>query len=212
MNDFIDIYCERTAQGFWNEPLNALTNAAFLLAAFCAYRLARRDGALDTGIGFLIAVMAAIGIGSFLFHTLATGWAQLADVIPILIFQIGFIYLYGRQVIGLPRVGGLGLLGGFLVAVYLFGQLPPYWLNGSVGYGPAFLFLGGLGAYHYVAGKKERFVLLAATGVFALSLTFRTFDAAWCGAIPFGVHFLWHMLNGAVLYLAARSVVVAGKR
>lgn len=43
MNDFIDIYCERTAQGFWNEPLNALTNAAFLIAAYCAYRLARRE-------------------------------------------------------------------------------------------------------------------------------------------------------------------------
>lgn len=212
MNDFIDIYCERTAQGFWNEPLNALTNAAFLIAAYCAYRLARRERALDNGTGFLIALMVAIGAGSFLFHTLATGWAQMADVIPILIFQITFIYLYGRRVIGLDRSRGLLLLGGFAAAVYLFGQLPPYWLNGSVGYGPAFLFLGGLGLYHYMAGKKERFVLLAATGVFALSLTFRTFDAAWCALIPFGVHFLWHMLNGAVLYLAFRAVALAGKR
>ena len=32
----IDIYCERTAPGFWDEPFNALTNAAFLIAAAAA--------------------------------------------------------------------------------------------------------------------------------------------------------------------------------
>jgi len=29
----IDLYCERTDASFWAEPANALTNAAFLIAA-----------------------------------------------------------------------------------------------------------------------------------------------------------------------------------
>lgn len=26
---YVDLYCERTAPGVWNEPLNALSNLAF---------------------------------------------------------------------------------------------------------------------------------------------------------------------------------------
>jgi len=41
---FIDLYCERTAPRSWNEPVNALSNAAFLLAALLAsLRLQRRS-------------------------------------------------------------------------------------------------------------------------------------------------------------------------
>ena len=44
---YIDIYCERTAPGFWDEPLNAVSNAAFLIAAIAA--AARRRRALTLG-------------------------------------------------------------------------------------------------------------------------------------------------------------------
>ena len=35
----IDLYCERLSPGIWAEPINALTNLAFLVAAFAAWRL-----------------------------------------------------------------------------------------------------------------------------------------------------------------------------
>lgn len=100
MNGFIDIYCERTAPGFWDEPLNAATNAAFLLAAFCAFRLARRERALRWEIAALLLLLCAIALGSFAFHTLATPAAQMADVLPILLFQIVFIFALRK-----PRCG-----------------------------------------------------------------------------------------------------------
>ena len=36
----IDIYCERTGPGLLAEPVNAITNLAFLLAAAACWRLA----------------------------------------------------------------------------------------------------------------------------------------------------------------------------
>jgi hypothetical protein len=33
----------------------------------------------------------------------------------------------------------------------------------------------------------------------AVSIFFRTIDAAACPAFPIGTHFLWHLLNGAIL-------------
>ena len=68
----IDNYCERLDPGFWAEPLNALTNLAFLIAAVAAWRLAVRHNVLTTDIIVLIGLIAAVGIGSGAFHTFAT--------------------------------------------------------------------------------------------------------------------------------------------
>ncbi|WP_170108072.1 hypothetical protein [Donghicola tyrosinivorans] len=38
-----------------------------------------------------------------------------------------------------------------------------------------------------------------AAGTFALSLVFRAIDLQVCGALPIGTHYLWHLLNGAMV-------------
>ena len=43
----VDNYCERIDPGFWAEPLNALSNTAFILAAAYGFYLWRREGAKD---------------------------------------------------------------------------------------------------------------------------------------------------------------------
>lgn len=40
----IDIYCERTDADFWSEPINALSNAAFMVVGLFALRRARAGG------------------------------------------------------------------------------------------------------------------------------------------------------------------------
>jgi hypothetical protein len=50
-----------------------------------------------------------------------------------------------------------------------------------------------------------RNILFVALGLFAVSLTFRTLDNAVCDTLPLGTHFLWHVLNGCVLYLTTRG-------
>ena len=71
-------YCERRGHAFWAEPLNALTNIAFLLAAAGAFALWRRHGGRDVAALALIGVTALVGVGSFVFHTLATRGADVA--------------------------------------------------------------------------------------------------------------------------------------
>ncbi|SDN16912.1 Ceramidase [Methylobacterium phyllostachyos] len=79
-------YCERTGPDFWAEPVNALSNAGFLLAAAAAARRGSRADPPDRAALALAGLIAVVGIGSFLFHTLAVTWAMLADVIPIAVF------------------------------------------------------------------------------------------------------------------------------
>ncbi len=204
--DNVDLYCERVGAGFWAEPINALTNIVFILAAWAAWHLSRRSSTLSPGIWLLLATAVAIGIGSFVFHTVATNWARVLDVLPILIFQLLFLWLYGRRVIALTRPTSGLLLAGFLAAAFLGRQFPAV-LNGSLIYAPAFLAILALGLYHARTAATGRFDLLAAAAVLAASLFFRTIDNAVCLTFPIGTHFLWHLSNGVVVYLAIRPLV-----
>ncbi len=208
MFDFIDLYCERPGPGFWAEPVNALTNISFFIAAFFAWRLAREFSVLHRGTQILLGLLVCIGTGSFLFHTLATRWAMLADTLPILLYQVQFIALYSSHVMRLRPVKTLGLMGLFFLTVYGFGQAPESVLNGSLAYAPAFLFLGGFALWHARHAPREKWGLLLAAGTFLASLTFRSLDLWICPEMALGLHFLWHILNGCLLYLTARAYIL----
>jgi hypothetical protein len=207
MNDYIDLYCERTMPGLWNEPLNAVSNISFLIAAWAIFQLTRQHQKVPTGIWILITLTPRIGIGSTLFHTFATQWASLLDVIPIMLFQVAFLWLYSRQVVRMKYGYAGGLLVGFLFASNFSNKFTNV-LNGSLSYAPAFLVLLGLGVYHYQQQKREPFILLGASGVFLLALSFRTLDRAICPYFSTGTHFLWHLCNGILLYLSARALIL----
>jgi len=202
----IDLYCERTGPELWAEPLNAGTNLLFLVAAYFAWRLAGQRGLRDPNTSLLCALIAAIGIGSMLFHVFATRWAAAADVIPIALFQIAYLWSYGGRVIGWRWPTRLLAVAAFITGGLLSARLPQV-LNGSLAYAPAFIMLLGLGVYHRRHVPLESMLLLAASGVLALSLTARSIDMVVCDQFPFGTHFIWHVLDGLVLYLAFRGLV-----
>lgn len=68
----VDLYCERLGPGLLAEPLNAITNLAFFIAAWLLWRQSRIAGSLTGGVILLLALLVAFGVGSSLFHTFAT--------------------------------------------------------------------------------------------------------------------------------------------
>ena len=200
----IDLYCERTDPGLFAEPLNALTNLFFLLAAWQCARLAlqkRRHDAL-----LLAVILFTIGIGSGLFHTFATTWAQWLDVTPILIFQIVYLWFYVRRIARLRFMVGAALLALFFAAIVASAQFPEL-QNGSLSYAPAAAALILIGTYHYTTKKADPVVILAAGMIFLVSLSARTVDLLLCVQWPLGTHFIWHSLNALVLFLVLRTYI-----
>lgn len=199
----VDNYCERIDFGFWSEPVNAVSNAAFLIAAVVALVAARRSGRLDGGMAILIALAAAIGVGSFLFHTFATRWAALADVLPIQLFIVAYLVLAMRQFFRLSWFGSAAIAVGFVAIAIPVGRalrgLVGETMHGSVGYLPAFVALVVVATL--LAGRRHPAArsLAGAAGLFVVSLGFRTLDLPLCDAWPLGTHFLWHLLNGVLL-------------
>lgn len=206
----VDLYCERLGPSFWAEPINAITNASFLIAAVAAFLLWRR-GERDWPALALIAVTFLIGIGSFIFHTVATRGAALFDTVPIAVFIYGYLWLALRRFLGLSVWMAPGLVIAFGLLSYAEGLVVPRGtLNGSHAYLPALAALLVVGWLTREAGPRR--LLFSAAAVFAVSIFFRSIDQAVCAALPLGTHFLWHSLNGLVLYLLLRAALLAPRK
>lgn len=210
--DSIDVYCERTGPDLWSEPVNAVTNLAFLLAAGLLLRdwLAcyRQDASAGWDRLLLIVLVALIGIGSGLFHTYAQYWSALADVLPIAAFISVYLLVFLKRI----AVLGWWATAAWFAAYHLMNgllrqQLPADFLNGSVAYLPSGAAL--LAMASWLAWRRHstwpRFAQAAA--LFLVSLGFRTADMALCPAWPLGTHFLWHLLNALLLWLLVRAVL-----
>jgi hypothetical protein len=202
-------YCERQGHGFWSEPVNALTNIAFLLAAAAAFALWRRRRETDYPALALIVVTALVGVGSFIFHTVATRGAMLFDVVPIAVFIYGYFLLALRRFFGLGALASTAVTLLFAAGSYLV-ENTFHGLHGSVGYLPALGAMTCFAALLWPRTRRRQTAdgLALAALVFAASLTFRTMDRDVCAAFPLGAHFLWHILNACVLWLLLRTAML----
>jgi hypothetical protein len=212
---FLDQYCERAGQvGLFAEPVNALTNLAFIIAAFLAWRYWRRSDESyamhSIDILLLILLLALIGIGSGAWHVFADTHTLLMDVIPIVLFMNVFLVAAAIRILGLRWWGALllfGLFQGLNVASEMF--LPRELLNGTIMYIPAYALLFGIVARATITRNAARNLLGYGLIVWTFSLLFRTIDHEICDIFPWGTHFLWHVLNAVVLYLLLRALIAA---
>lgn len=201
----IDNYCERTDASFWSEPINAVTNLSFIIAGLVAISLLRKTSAPPLYLWLLAGMMLLIGIGSFLFHTFATPLTALADALPIYAFQLTFLWCYPRFALGLGRWQAGGVIGLYLAATVASSRIPID-LNSSENYIPAILMLGFFAVLAARRALTGAHLLTVAAFIFAVSLTARTVDEWWCVSWPLGTHFIWHALNGLVVYLSWLSL------
>jgi hypothetical protein len=207
----VDIYCERTGATFVAEPLNAISNVAFFVAAWAAWHLLRQrpDAAFRAPVLTLCAIVAVIGAGSLTFHTVATRWAEWADVVPILIFMMVYCWLILTAFFRWPVwMKILCCLAFFAATFFLESDAFETFLWGGAMYLPTLVFLAGAGIGIWRSGSGAARAFFAAAGLFVLSFTARTLDQPLCSAIPIGTHYFWHFFNAGTLYLLLRTVIV----
>jgi hypothetical protein len=204
----LDEYCERVEPGVWAEPLNAFSNLAFLFAALLAFQMCRQQSA-GRGAFWLTGLVAAVGVGSFLYHTFANLWSMFADIIPIYLFQISLVVLYGAAFADLyakPKSAGVTIVLLFFVALtFVFFKVPREIANGSFAYASSLITLILLAICQYYSSDRRSTTLLLASALFALAIVFRTMDDVVCHHFQLGTHFLWHGMNAVVLFLAVCS-------
>lgn len=211
--EFFSAYCERSLPGIWQEPLNAVSNLAFLIAAVLMLRAYMKNKSLPLNASWdlciLIFLLFSIAIGSTLWHTLPSKGTELADAIPILIFINVYLLSFLYRIAAARWFTLAALFIGFYGLNFLVSSVfPANAFNGSVFYAPAWLTLILMSNYLLMAHNALRWRFSMAAGLFTVSLLFRTVDRNVCEWVPVGTHFIWHILNAGLLYLMT-SVLIA---
>jgi hypothetical protein len=230
-------YCERgTNEALLAEPVNALSNAAFLLAALAGFFIVLRRPPQERNADQLLlpVLVLFIGLGSLAFHLYANSAAALADVVPISVFMLVYLGLALNRFLGVPPAWTTLLVIGFTAIVAITMQVrcgeggvvsfngldsesvKPC-LNGSLFYFPALAGLIAIGLALSERGHKAAPWLLSAAAIFAVSVTLRSLDFALCDKLVFegrkiGTHAAWHVLNALVLFLLMRASLEGGPR
>ena len=191
MYDYIDSYCERVAPGLLGEPLNAITNLAFMFAAFWLWRIARSHGRDQSWMLRTLVIL--------LFHSFANVIGVILDSLALTLCLLAAILFSAR--VWLRQGWWLAALWpvGMIVAAFVLGSLVP--VEGAAYLGP---FATGvlMAAILILRGHPAGRDVAIGIACFVPSFFFRTIDAPVCEAFPSGTHFLWHILNACVLGFA----------
>ncbi|MEU4445784.1 hypothetical protein AB0K14_30970 [Actinosynnema sp. NPDC050801] len=201
--DDVDAYCERLAPGLWAEPLNAVSNAAFLVAAavlWWRHRPQTRD------LRALPVLLALVGLGSLSFHTVADTLTNWFDIGFIAVYVIWYLVVFAHHYLGARWAIAWLAAPAFVVLAVATAPLGALVPGGSGIYLAPFLCLLAVTAIAAVR-RMTWHDLASAAGVFVVSVTLRTLDQPLCGAWPSGTHYSWHVLNAVVLFLVARQVI-----
>ena len=230
LSQHVFLYCERgTSEALLAEPVNAASNAAFLLAGLAGLWLLLRRPKAARGADhvLVIALVFLIGLGSLAFHLLADRVALLADVVPIDVFMLVYLGFALNRFLGVPPGWTVLTLIGFAAIVALTTELKCWGggiglpeaaaatgasecLNGSLVYLPGLIAMVVVGALLAERKHPAASYILWAAAVFAVSVTLRSLDLALCDAYAvegrkIGSHFAWHLLNGLALFLLLRA-------
>jgi hypothetical protein len=232
--EHVFLYCERgTSTELLAEPINALSNFAFLLAGLIGLQLVLWRPSDDRSADhFLLPVLVLfIGLGSLAFHLYADQGTALADVVPIAVFMLVYLGFALNRFLGVPPGVTVLLVIGFIAIMALVSQIQcspnaigffgpevqdaKPCLNGSVFYLPALGAMIVIGLLLHERGHKAAPWVLWAAAIFAVSVTLRSLDLSLCERVvidgrKLGTHFAWHVLNALALFLLLRASLAVG--
>lgn len=191
--------CERIAQGFLHQPMNAVSSLAFVVAGTAIFLHGRQriaDGIMLFRLSLLSMTAAAVGVGSFLFHGPMPGIARWLHDASIMALLWMLVVIAGRA--SGPLVPLAGVAGAGLVALIPSADLPVSATLLAVLVALELRVRGGVEPWRSIA-----MVVVVVGGAFAwLGRT----SGPWCD--PDGwiqLHALWHVMAATAFVLYIRS-------
>jgi hypothetical protein len=196
-------YCENFSASFpLEQPLNAASNAAFLVAAVLLWREFRPTGLRSR---LLVLSVGLIGLTSLIWHLSLHPPLLALDFTGILLFQTLVWFWVLAPLLALqPRQAVGGFVALFLMMLGAHLLWPERWTPGSGVFVPILLMLLVLaGQLH--AHRNGLFLSFAALGA---AFAARLADVPTCAqTYGIGTHWLWHGLTAVAVYVLVRTIL-----
>ncbi len=203
--------CERVAEGALAEPLNVITNFAFFATAALLWRECRANSDLRGlkiyDIKLLIALIFSIGLCSSIFHLHPTPLTELLDTLVIAIFIIFFFLSVMVRIVKCKIMETFVCFMAYAGFTHILVTQFPNAMNGSIAYLSTMTTLIFIALYLNLKRRATARAFLLAAIIGMISLFFRSIDNAVCDKIPIGTHFMWHMLNGLLIYIVMMQLI-----
>jgi len=192
--------------GFPAELWNTWSNLVIIAFGVAALWTVWKRSPRSYGLYWLSFLVAATGVGSFLWHGLREPWALTMDTLPGGMVLLTFVYLWARSFY--TFVGAGAFLALFFGASFLMMSLGRGSLPFFVSLTPVVIMFAAL-LINKTKGVSPGLALQGCIVVACalVALTFRSVDGYACEFIPMGTHFLWHMFLSLSAFLGIRLLL-----
>ncbi len=204
--------CERKVQNdIYAEPLNVITGIGFFIAAFMVYLHCknhpevRNERKID--IYIMIFLICLIGVASITFHMVPSKYTELFDIVTIVTFIHVFFYSFVVRVAGLKLFNITIVYLAFLGSTHMLVSQFPNAMNDSVAYLSSVVAIIFMAFYMRRKRRSAAGSYFVASIIGMVSLFFRSIDNFVCDQIPFGTHFIWHILNAFLIFILMKQLV-----
>ncbi len=200
-------YCGRYSEGFLGEPQNSISNIVFIIGAAYAWHVSRSTGYQDAWAMLLFILAAAIGFGSFTFHTFPTETTLLIDLIPIQLFGLAYFGYIGSRYFEATNLSvAMALVAFFFIRQFWISFMPQGALGGGITHIPTLALVFLCSAYLLFKFRRLGILMFAAGVTYSAALYIRTWDLYLCSEFPFGLHWAWHVLTGLTVGILVYAV------
>lgn len=212
MNEILGIpfptYCERgDSLEFFAEPLNAISNLAFIFAGFGIYRLLIKNRIQQIEYKIVLILILLVGFGSFLWHATRNSFTLLLDIVPTALTFTLITYIFLSK---LMQNRLLALLIAMLllpVRFFISSFAPTDIISSLIRNSIIFTTFLVLIVWSFKKHGRIAFEGLSVLVIYLLAISTRGIDLQVCPTFNIGTHFLWHIFNALAAYLALRFLI-----
>jgi hypothetical protein len=213
-NSFIQAVpnCEFFKSGLQSQPINLITNLAFLISGWKIYGLLKKHKIINKDLWLLFYGVILLGLGSAIRHYHSSILTLIIDGLPMLGLICLSVYLFAKYLFKLNHWKSLLAIFGYVLLMALilitFNKTVRSALVFSLSSQLIFL------PVVLISRKRRREtsgLLVTATVFFLLAAVAFIVDLNYCQKLLFGTHWLWHIFNGLALYYLSKYFILFSK-
>jgi len=204
--------CELAKNNLVNQPVNLITNLAFLITGWKIYGLLKKHKIISKDLWLLFYGVMLVGFGSIARHYQPNIQTLIVDGLPMLGMICLTIYLIAKYLFKLNSIQSLLATLGYALLLTFTMLILNKIIRPAIVFSLTSQFVClPIILISYKRKQEISGVLITAVGFLFLAAAAFIIDLYFCPKLLFGTHFLWHIFNALALYYLSKYFILLSK-